>query len=150
MASPSRRSVLMFISAAGAAVAAASLSLIAGPESLIESILVKRILSRGSTKLRMSQESLTALTADVMQAHFQSFSRKFAVKGGARVANIVGIDALAKWAITAELFQHFERQVITYFILGSDFLEVRDPKIDVVTYTATPDVCPNRFAQYDS
>lgn len=145
MVSLSRRAVLAFISAAGAVAAGGGLLLASGPESLI-----KKILSRRFPELRMSQESIAALTSDLIQARFRSFGRRTALEGGAWSASIVGIDALAKWEKTAEPFQHLERQVITYFILGSDFLDVMHIERGIVTYTATPEVCPNRFAEYDS
>jgi len=145
MVSLSRRAVLAFMSAAGAVVAGGALVWASGPESLIQKILTRRF-----PELRTSQASIAALTRDLMQARFQSFGRRTAVEGVACAATIVGIDALAKWERTAEQFHHLERQVITYFILGSDFLDVMDVKRDIVTYTATPEVCPNRFAEYDS
>jgi hypothetical protein len=144
MVSLSRRAVLVFMSAAGAVVAGGGLHLASGPESLF-----KKILSRRFPEVRMSQASIAALTSDLMQARFRAFGRRTAVEGGAWAASIFGIDVLANWERTAEPFLHLERQVITYFILGSDFLDVKDVKRDIVTYTATPEVCPNRFAEYD-
>ncbi len=144
MALLSRRAMLAFLSAGGVA-AAGGFLLVSGPDSLI-----KKILSRRFPELRLSQASITALKNDLMPAHFRGLRRRTALEGAARAADIVGIDALAKWKLTAEQFHHLERQVITYFILGSDFLDVTDTKRDVVTYTATPEVCPNRFAEYDS
>jgi hypothetical protein len=144
VASLSRRAVLVFMSAAGAVVAGGGLLLTSGPESLIRKILFRRF-----PELRMSEASIMALTSDVMQARFRGLRRRTAVQGGAWVAGIVGIDALAKWEITTESFHHLERQIVTYFILGSDFLDVTDIKRDMVTYAGTPEVCPNRFAEYD-
>jgi hypothetical protein len=61
----------------------------------------------------------------------------------------MGIDALAQFKPTATQFAQLERVVITLFIFGSDYLNVKDPKLDLVTYSAVPEVCPNPFAQYD-
>jgi hypothetical protein len=143
MAALSRRTVLAFMAAAGALAAAGGLA--SGPETLI-----RKILSRRFPDVRMNQASIAALTRDLMQARFQSFGRRTAVEGLARAVSVLGVDALANWKATAEPFQHLERQVVTYFVLGSDFLDVKDAKRDIVTYTATPEVCPNRFAEYDS
>jgi len=116
-----------------------------GPETLIG-----RIVARRFPGVRVSQASIAALTRDLMRSRFQTFSRRTAVEGLARAVNIFGVDALANWKVTAEPFQHLERQVVTYFVLGSDLLDVNDPKRDVVTYSQVPDACPNRFAEYDS
>jgi hypothetical protein len=133
------------MSAAGAVTAGGGWFLTSGPDSL-----VKKILSRRFPDLHISQASIAALTSDLMRARFQGFGRRTAVEGGARVASVIGVDTLAKWGRTAELFHHVERQVVTYFILGSDFFDVKDSKRDIVTYSATSEACPNRFANYDS
>lgn len=115
-----------------------------GPE-----VLIRRILSRRFPDVRVSEASIPALTRDLMQARFASFSRRTAIEGLARAVSLLGVDAIANWNLTGEPFQHLERQVVTYFILGSNFFDVKDPKQDIVTYYVTPEACPNRFAQYD-
>lgn len=99
--------------------------------------------------MRINATGIAALTRDVKAAKFQTFGRRLALEAGARAAGIVGLDALAQWKITATQFSQLERKVVTFFILGSDFLDVKDPKSDLVTYVAAPEVCPNRFAEYD-
>jgi len=111
--------------------------------------LIGRILNRRFPGVRTSPGSLAALTRDIKAARFQTFGRRLALEGGARAAGIVGLDALAQWKLTAPQFSQLERKVVTFFILGSDFLDVKDPKSDLVTYEAAPEVCPNRFAEYD-
>ena len=97
----------------------------------------------------MNQASIAALKRDLILARFGSLRRRTALEGAAWAADIVGVDTLASWKMTAELFHHVERQVVTYFILGSNFLDTMEKKRDFVTYTETPEVCPNRFAEYD-
>ena len=99
--------------------------------------------------MRINATGIAALTRDIKEAQFQTFGRRLALEAGARAAGIVGLDALAEWKITATQFAQLERKVVTFFILGSDFLDVKDPKSDLVTYVAVPEVCPNRFAEYD-
>ena len=70
-------------------------------------------------------------------------------EGYLKAAGIVGLDTLAQWKWTASSFSQLERKVVTFFILGSNFLDVRDPKVDLVSYVEAPLVCPNRFAEYD-
>jgi hypothetical protein len=65
-------------------------------------------------------------------------------------AAIVGINPLAQWKLTAYQYYQLERKVATFFILGSNFLDVKDTRSDLVIYRATPEVCPNRFAEYDA
>ena len=111
--------------------------------------MIGKILSRRFPGVRVDASSIAVLTGDIKAARFQTFGRRLALEGGARAAGIVGLDALAHWKLTAAQFSQLERKVVTFFILGSDFLDVRDPKSDLVTYVATPEVCPNRFAEYD-
>jgi hypothetical protein len=145
MALLSRRALLALMSGVGVIVAGGGFALAHGPESLI-----RRIMTRRFPEVRMSEESFAALTSDLLQARFQTFGRRMAVEGIARAVSLAGFDTFTKWGRTAEPFQQLERQVVTYFILGSDFMDVKDASRDIVTYSGTPVVCPNRFAQYDS
>jgi hypothetical protein len=141
---PSRRVMLAFLTAAGAASAAGAYVWKAGPDAL-----VGKILNRRFPDVKVSATSIAALTRDIKAARFQTFGRRLALEGGARAARIVGLDALAQWKLTATQFSQLERKVVTFFILGSDFLDIKDPKSELVTYEAVPEVCPNRFAEYD-
>ena len=111
--------------------------------------MIGEIWSRRFPGVRVDPTSIAALTRDIKAARFQTFGRRLALEGGARAAGIVGLDVLARWKLTATQFSQLERKVVTFFILGSDFLDVKDPKSDLVTYEAAPEVCPNRFAEYD-
>jgi len=141
---PSRRSVLGFVTALGAAAAGGVYVWRNGPESLVGKILARRFPG-----VTIDAASIAALTRDVKDAKFQTLGRRLALEGGARAAGIVGVDALARWKLTATSFSQLERKVITFFLLGSDFLDVGDPKSNPVIYVEAPLVCPNRFAEYD-
>jgi hypothetical protein len=141
---PSRRSVLGMLTALGAAVAGGVYFWKTDPESL-----VSKILDRRFPGMQIDAASILALTRDVKDAKFQTLGRRLALEGGARAAGFVGVDALARWKLTATSFSQLERKVITFFLLGSDFLDVGDPKLKPVTYVEAPLVCPNRFAEYD-
>jgi hypothetical protein len=141
---PSRRSVLGSLTALGAAVAGGVYVWKAGPESLVGKILASRFPG-----VRIDADGIAALTRDVKDAKFQTFGRRLALEGGARAAAIVGVDALARWKLTATPFSQLERKVITFFVLGSNLLDVGDPRSNLVSYVEAPLVCPNRFAEYD-
>jgi hypothetical protein len=138
----SRRAMLSLLTAAGAASATFAWQI--GPEAL-----VGKILSRRFPGVRVNATAIAALTRDIKASRFQTFGRRLALESGARAAGIFGLDVLAQWKLTATQFSQLERKVVTFFILGSDFLAVKDPKSDVVTYESAPEVCPNRFAEYD-
>ena len=121
---------MAFLTAAGAASAAGVYVWNAGPDALIGEILRRRF-----PEVRINPTSIAALTRDIKAARFQTFGRRLALEAGARAVGIVGLDVLAQWKPTATQF--------------SDFLDVKDPKSDLVTYHAPPEVCPNRFAEYD-
>jgi hypothetical protein len=141
---PSRRSILGLLTALGATMAGGIYAWKSGPESL-----VGRIVARRFPGARTDAASIAALTRDLKDARFQTLGRRLALEGGARAAGIVGLDAIAQWKLTATPFSQLERKVVTFFILGSDVLDVGDPKSDLVTYVELPLVCPNRFAEYD-
>jgi hypothetical protein len=143
MARLSRRVVLTLLTAAGATSAAGIYFWKHTPEALIG-----KILTRQFPGVNVNAASIAALTRDIKAARFQTFGRRLALEVGARAANVIGIDALAQWKKTAPQFSQLERKVVTSFILGSDFLDVKDPKSDLVTYDSTPEICPNRFAEY--
>jgi hypothetical protein len=143
MARLSRRMVLTLLTAAAATSAAGIYFRKSTPEALIG-----KILERQFPGVNVNAASIAALTRDIRAARFQTFGRRLALEVGARAAGVVGIDAIAQWNKTAPQFSQLERKVVTFFILGSDFLDVKDPKSDLVTYESTPAICPNRFAEY--
>jgi hypothetical protein len=141
---PSRRTLLALLTAAGAVSAGGAYFWKIGPDTLIAKILSHRLPG-----VQIDATSIAALSRDVQIDRFHSFPRKLALEGGALAASIIGIDALAQFKPTATQFAQLERVVVTLFIFGSNFLDVKNPKLDLVTYSAVPDVCPNPFAQYD-
>ncbi|MGA7805722.1 hypothetical protein [Bradyrhizobium sp.] len=145
MIAVSRRTVLGFLSAAGAMSLGAGFLWVRRPETLIKEIVARRFPG-----VKISPGGIAALTRDLEQARFQEWGRRIALEAGVLAAGIVGIDALARWRISAAQFSQLERKVVTFLVLGSDLLDVKDPKTELVTYTAMPAMCPNRFAQYDS
>jgi hypothetical protein len=139
----SRRALLALLTAAGAVSAGGTYFWGIGPDALIG-----KILSHRMPGVRIDAASIAALSRDVQRDRFHSFPRKLALKSGALAADIFGIDALAHFQPTETQFAQLERVVITLFVFGSNFLNVKNPQ-DLVTYSALPDVCPNPFAQYD-
>jgi hypothetical protein len=140
----SRRVLLALLAVAGAVSATGAYVWKANPEALIGQILRRRFPG-----VKVGSSSVAALTRDIIAARFQTFGRRLAIESGSRAAGIIGLEPLAEWKLTAEQFSQLERKIVTFFILGSNFLDVKDPKSDLVTYVAMPEVCPNRFAQYD-
>lgn len=132
------------MAAAGAASAAGVYSWTGGSDALISKILDRRLPGA-----HIDKASLVALSRDVQASRFHSFARKLGLRGAASAASIIGIDALAQFKLTATQFAQLERLVVTLFILGSDFLVVENPKVDLVTYIGVPDFCANPFARYD-
>jgi hypothetical protein len=140
---PTRRRILG-LTAAAVAAAACIFEWKMGPESLVRTILAHRFPG-----VRIDPASVAVLTRDLMAARFQGFGRRVALESGARAAAIVGLDALSKWGPTAGTFAQLERKIVTFFVLGSNFLDVKNYDTELVTYVQAPGVCPNRFAEYD-
>jgi hypothetical protein len=114
-----------------------------------EDDLIVKVLKRRLPGVRVEPTSMAALSRDIQASLFKTSLRRIALRGGGLAADVIGIDSIAEIAITAKEFQRLERIVVTFFILGSNFLDVADPRTELVTYYAAPGVCPSRFAQYD-
>jgi hypothetical protein len=145
MIAVSRRTMLALLSGAGAMSLGAGFLWLRRPETLIREIVANRFPG-----INISPGGIALLTRDLKQARFQEWGRRIALEAGALAAGVVGIDALARWRISAAQFSQLERKVVTFLVFGSDLLDLKDPKTELVTYTAMPEMCPNRFAQYDS
>jgi hypothetical protein len=139
---PSRRSILGMLAAIGASSVGGVYLWSWGPESL-----VARILGRRLPGVRIDSASISVLSRD-LQTEFQTLPRWLGLHGMAAAARVIGIDALAK--LRPVEVNHLERKVLTYFMLGSNFFDVKDPKTDLVTYYPPPWPCGNRFAEYDA
>jgi hypothetical protein len=139
---PSRRSVLAMLTALGAASAGGAYLWTIGPDALIG-----KILSRRLPGVRIDAASIAVLSHDI-QAEFQTVPRRLALHGTAVAARFIGIDAFAK--LRPIEFNHLERKVLTFFMLSSNYMDVKDPKSDLVTYYPAAWPCGNRFAQYDT
>lgn len=132
------------LTASGASLAAGTFVWRSSLESLIGKIVAYRFPG-----IRIDDASIAALTRDIKAAPFVTFDRRLAIEAGARAAAIVGIHSLAQWKLIAYQYYQLERKVATFIILGSNYLDVKDLRSDVVSYRGVPDVCPNRFAEYD-
>lgn len=111
---------------------------------------VGEILARRLPGVRIDTNSIAALLHDLEVVTFSSFTRRLSLIAGALAASLIGVDMLAQSKLTAAKFYQLERKVLTLFILGSNFLDVQDPKSELVTYSAAPGICSNRFAQFNS
>ena len=139
---PSRRSILAMLTALGAASAGGAYLWTSGPDALIGKILRRRLPG-----VRIDPASIAVLSRDI-RAEFHTVPRRVAFHGAAAAARIIGTDALAR--LRPVEVDHLERKVLTFFILGSNYLDVKDPKTDLVTYYPPPWPCGNRFAEYDT
>jgi hypothetical protein len=140
----SRRIFVSLLTASGAGLMAGTYLWTSSVETLIGKIFAYRFPG-----VRVDAACISALTRDVKAAPSLTFGRRLALEAGARAAVVVGINSLARWKLTADQYYHLERRVTTFFILGSNFLDVKDPQSNIVTYSGMPYVCPNRFAEYD-
>jgi hypothetical protein len=141
---PSRRSVLTLLTAAGAASAAGAYFWTKGPVNFIGEILQRQLPG-----LRTNAASIAALSSDVQAALFKTLDRRLGLEAGAFASSVVGVEALAHFKLTSTQFSRLERVVITFFILGSNYLDVKNPTTELVTYYTPSEVCPNPWAQFN-
>jgi hypothetical protein len=140
----SRRVFASLLAVSGVSLAAGTFVWRSSLESLIGKIVAYRFPG-----IKIDDASIAALTRDIKSAPFVTFDRRLAIEAGARVASIIGIESLAQWKSIAYQYYQLERKVATFLILGSNYLDLKDPGSETVTYRGVPDVCPNRFAEYD-
>jgi hypothetical protein len=141
---PSRRTVIATLTAGAAASAGGAYFWAKGPVNLIGEILRHRLPG-----LRTDAASIAALSDDVQAALFKTFGRRLALEASAFATSILGVSALAQFKPTSKVFSRLERIVITFFILGSNYLDVKNPTSDLVAYYTPAVACPNPWAQYD-
>jgi hypothetical protein len=53
------------------------------------------------------------------------------------------IDDLAPWG--AQITEEVERDVLTQFLIGSNFFQLSDPRSEVIEFFGLPSACPNPF-----
>jgi hypothetical protein len=140
----SRRVFASLLAVSGVSLAAGTFVWRSSLETLIGKIVAYRFPG-----IKIDEASIAALTRDIKAAPFVTFDRRLAIEAGARAAAIVGIQSLAQWKYIAYQYYQLERKVATFLVLGSNYLDVKDPQSDIITYRGVPDVCPNRFAEYD-
>jgi hypothetical protein len=128
--------------ALGASTAGGVYAWSSGPDAL-----VRKILGRRLPGVRIDPASIAVLSRDI-QGDFETLPRRLGLHGVAAAVRVIGIDTLAKFRPVE--VDHLERKVLTFFMLGSNYMDVKDPRMDLVTYYAQPWPCGNRFAEYDT
>lgn len=97
---------------------------------------------------RISDETVRAFTEDAMLGRNADFAPKLRVLAGAsRIVGFNGLDA----AMGSDFdFEKFNREFLTRFLVGSNYLELADPTSEEVAYFGAPRSCSNPFAQFDA
>ena len=110
---------------------------------------IGELLKRRFPGVVIDPASFAPLLSDLEVITFRSKGRKLGLACGALAASIIGIQAVAEFRLTTAPFAQLERKVVTLFILGSNFLDVKNPRAERVTYKEVDGMPPNRFSEYD-
>lgn len=131
--------------------AAGALSLAAGSDALLTGgiRIIRTIVQRAVGPVSMSGADWRAFEAGAL-ANVQA--------QGASASSIImlslaygPIRLLGHWLPAAQRFkvEQFERQVLTFFLLTTDYLEQRHTPGAIVTFLGEPPACANPWARFD-
>lgn len=138
-----RRRVFLFGAAGGLLLlgTAGAVSLNGVNESRIQ--WLKSTIRQHLPGVTIDEMSLEKFASDIVDAGMvDSTARKISI----------GLAQAAPWVtsrlpLMSEGLQKLERQVLTEFLLGSDFFRMADPRAQTVTYYARAVACANPFSR---
>ncbi|MDX2275110.1 MAG: hypothetical protein NW206_06630 [Hyphomonadaceae bacterium] len=91
-------------------------------------------------------ETIRAFTVDAMDGRNTDFAPKLkALTAGVRVTGFYPLQ-LALGGTFA--FEKFNRELLSYFLLSSNFFDVPDPRAAIIEYAPISGACLNRFAEF--
>lgn len=96
---------------------------------------------------RISDETVRAFTADAMVGRNSDFAPKLKVLAAA--SRVIGFDGVNAAMGDDFDFEKFNREFLTRFLIGSNYLELADPTTEEVVYFGAPRACANPFAEFD-
>ncbi len=141
----SRRTVLA-ASAVGAGATAVSLPVLFRSQN--ETNLIRHILEKNLPGVLYTDADLQRLRDDVVRLEYGGRNKKRAFFLMATSSTVVNPEAVFATGRLAAFYQTLERNVITYFLLGSDFFDVPKPVGATLTYNGYEPACGNRFANF--
>jgi hypothetical protein len=96
----------------------------------------------------ISDESIRIFSQDAMSRRNDDFGPK--LKAISAMTRVLGFKAVADMLSDNHTFEKFHRDVLTKFLLGSNFFMLPDPTAEEVLYIGPPGACAaNPFAQFE-
>lgn len=146
MISKMSRRALLFGSVAGFAASAGGAAVLAVYD---DSDLVRSSLRRMLGEFRMPQADMNAFTS--------LFRATWAGLDGAKGPLMRGVEALGATDLAARYgpssisrrVETYERELLTLFIVTTDYLRVADPRRENVSFTGLVKACTNPFARFE-
>jgi hypothetical protein len=96
--------------------------------------------------VKVNDATIRAITADAMKAlprHHVATIR--ALSKSCRIVDYSSIIAALGHSFK---FQHFRREMLTFFLFGTDFFELADPTASELQYVGERTACSNPFARF--
>ena len=138
----SRRGVIA-ASAGGVALAAlGALGLSSTPQSLI-----RAILHRSLPGVKIDEAGLEAFEADYIALAPVLGTSMTKMRAASAAQKLLGLNLLMKAPKFGDTIHRFEREILTMFLVGSDFFSLKDPTAQTVTYIGEHVGCDNPFAR---
>jgi len=97
--------------------------------------------------VKISEETVRAFTADAMQGRNPDFYVK--LEGLLRIYRVVGYDGLEAALGSSWGYERFYRDMLTLFLICTNFFSLDDPTSGELEYIGYPQACGNPFAEFD-
>jgi hypothetical protein len=97
--------------------------------------------------VKLSEKTVRAFTADVMQGRNPDFYVKF--EGLLRTYRVIGYHGVTAALGDSWAFERFYRDMLSFFLVSTNFFDLADPTSGEVKYVGFPPACGNPFAQFD-
>ena len=96
--------------------------------------------------VKFSEKTVRAFTADAMQGRNPDFYVKF--EGLLRMYQVVGYGGIMAVMGNSWAYERFYRDMLTLFLICTDFFSLADPTSRELKYIGYPSACGQPFAQF--
>lgn len=97
--------------------------------------------------VKFGEETVRAFTADAMQGRNPDFYVK--LEGLLRIYRVVGYGGVEAALGSSWAYERFYRDMLTLFLICTDFFSLDDPTSREIKYIGYPSACGNPFAEFD-
>jgi hypothetical protein len=97
--------------------------------------------------VKISDATIRAFTSDAMKGRHSTFAPKLKVLSMA--SRVVGDRGVTAILARSSAYEKFRRELLTQFLLSTDFFTLHDPTARELTYLGPTVACGNPFARFE-